>query len=519
MTKRYPNGKEALKDVDLVVPEGDFVFLVGPSGAGKSTLMKLLIRDELATQGDVVIDGYDLARIRRRQVPKDPAQDRDRVPGLQAAAAQVRLGERRVRARGHRHATPPDPAGGGPGPRTGRAHRAGRPGPDQLSGGEQQRTAIARALVHDPRIIIADEPTGNLDPVISWEIIQLLLRINELGVTILMATHDAEVVTALRKRVVALEDGRIIRDETGAGLPPRGLASVIAFVLFSIGRAWQGFWRNALMSLAATLTMVLMLLLLAGFFILQNVLLASLSFVEQKVEVVAYVENTATQDQVDELVARIEAMPETASVEFITREVALERFRATQEAQGREDLTKYLESNPLYASLNVKLTNPARPRRRGRDVAPGPDRAERAQHRGARRAGHHRDRRRAHRRRRLLVVVGLIVLFIIVNTIRLAVVARAEEIEIMRLVGASDAFIRWPFVFEGALVGLLGALITLALLVVAAEPLSQAMVGLLQHPAAAAGHGGPGHGRDRAGTGLGLGVLGSWVSVRTYLIR
>ena len=88
--------------------------------------------------------------------------------------------------------------------------------PHQLSGGEQQRTAIARALVHDPRLIIADEPTGNLDPLISWEILQLLLRINELGVTVLMATHNAEVVTALRKRVVALEDGRVIRDETGA---------------------------------------------------------------------------------------------------------------------------------------------------------------------------------------------------------------------------------------------------------------------------------------------------------------
>ncbi len=90
---------------------------------------------------------------------------------------------------------------------------------------------------------------------------------------------------------------------------------------------------------------------------------------EQKVEVVAYVENTATQDQVDELVARVGAMPETASVEFITREVALERFRVAQEAQGREDLTKYLESNPLYASLNVKLTDPGRPRRRGRGPA------------------------------------------------------------------------------------------------------------------------------------------------------
>jgi len=294
---------------------------------------------------------------------------------------------------------------------------------------------------------------------------------------------------------------------------------VIPFVLFSIGRAWQGFWRNALMSLAATLTMVLMLLLLAGFFILQNVLLASLSFVEQKVEVVAYVENTATQDQVDELVVRIGAMPETASVEFITREVALERFRIAQEAQGREDLTKYLESNPLYASLNVKLTSPA-----GLDAVADALRLdpivrnvlniEALVERVTTVTGVVRTGGGV-----LLVVVGLIVLFIIVNTIRLAVVARAEEIEIMRLVGASDAFIRWPFVFEGALVGLLGALITLALLVIAADPLSQAMVGFFNILPLQLGT----LGRDTAvivlATGLGLGILGSWVSVRTYLIR
>jgi cell division transport system permease protein len=119
----------------------------------------------------------------------------------------------------------------------------------------------------------------------------------------------------------------------------------------------------------------------------------------------------------------------------------------------------------------------------------------------------------------LLVVVGLIVLFIIVNTIRLAVVARAEEIEIMRLVGASDAFIRWPFVFEGALVGLLGALLTLGLLLLVADPLSQAMVGFFNVLPLQLGS----LGRDTAvivlATGLGLGVLGSWVSVRTYLIR
>jgi cell division transport system ATP-binding protein len=216
VTMQYPNGRQALRDVDLTVPEGDFVFLVGPSGAGKSTLMKLLIRDELATHGHVVVDGDDLARLRRRQVPRVRRkigivfQDFKLLPRKtvweNVAFALEVTGTPRARIR---PAVDRVLALVG---LTGQAEQI----PTQLSGGEQQRTAIARALVHDPRIIIADEPTGNLDPVISWEIIQLLLRINELGVTILMATHQAEVVTALRKRVVALEDGRIIRDELGA---------------------------------------------------------------------------------------------------------------------------------------------------------------------------------------------------------------------------------------------------------------------------------------------------------------
>jgi cell division transport system ATP-binding protein len=217
VTKRYPNGKEALRDVDLVIPEGDFVFLVGPSGAGKSTIIRLLIRDELATRGVVVVDGNDLARIKRRQVPRVRRkigivfQDFKLLPTKtvweNVAFALEVTGTPRGRIR---------PAVDRVLALVGLTAQAAQL-PAQLSGGEQQRTAIARALVHDPRIIIADEPTGNLDPVISWEIIQLLLRINELGVTILMATHNAEVVTALRKRVVALEDGRVTRDETGAG--------------------------------------------------------------------------------------------------------------------------------------------------------------------------------------------------------------------------------------------------------------------------------------------------------------
>jgi cell division transport system ATP-binding protein len=211
----YPNGNVALRDVDLVIPEGDFVFLVGPSGAGKSTLMKLIIRDEVATHGQVVLDGADLARLSRRNVPKIRRkigtifQDFKLLPrknvweNVAFALEVTGTPRRKIRPAVDRVIA-----------LVGLTAQA-KQVPAQLSGGEQQRTAIARALVHDPRIIIADEPTGNLDPLISWEILQLLLRINELGVTVLMATHNAEVVTALRRRVVALEEGRIIRDEVG----------------------------------------------------------------------------------------------------------------------------------------------------------------------------------------------------------------------------------------------------------------------------------------------------------------
>jgi cell division transport system ATP-binding protein len=216
VTKTYPNGKSALREVNLTVPEGDFVFLVGPSGAGKSTLIRLVIREELATKGKVMLEGRDLARLKRREIPRIRRrigivfQDFKLLPNKSvrdnvAFALEV-TGTPRSRI----------------GPAVDRVLRVvglsaqadQRPG--ELSGGEQQRTAIARALVHDPRLFIADEPTGNLDPLISWEIIQLLLRINEMGVTVLMATHNAEVVTALRKRVVGLEDGRVVRDEMGA---------------------------------------------------------------------------------------------------------------------------------------------------------------------------------------------------------------------------------------------------------------------------------------------------------------
>jgi cell division transport system permease protein len=294
---------------------------------------------------------------------------------------------------------------------------------------------------------------------------------------------------------------------------------MIGFVVFSMKRAWQGFWRNAIMSLAATATMVLMLLLLAGFWIIQTGLLAGLDFTEQKVQVVAYLQPNATDSQVTELTAKLKAMPQIASVDYVSRDEALIRFRASLKAQGQEDLTQYLDANPLYASLEVKMADPSQVRvvsdalgndpsiRRVINIEDLVDRVLTV-------TGILRTAGTV-----VLTIVGVIALFIIINTIRLAVLARADEIEVMRLVGASDAFIRWPFVFEGAFVGFLGAVVTLGILLAVADPLSAFMAGFFRVLPLQFGS----LTRDVValvmGAGVGLGILGSWLSVRTYLIR
>jgi cell division transport system permease protein len=294
---------------------------------------------------------------------------------------------------------------------------------------------------------------------------------------------------------------------------------MISFFAFSISRAWQSFWRNAAMSLAATATMTLMLLLLSGFWIVQAGLLAGLQFVEQKVQVVADLHDGASESAILSLQTRIQSMPEVLEVDYVTKQEALQRFQESRQAQGQEDLSSYLQVNPLPASLEVRLrkaddfdvvTNALR-------ADPVVDRVKNIAdlaNRVSTITGFLRTAGVA-----LLLLIGGIVLFIVINTIRLAVVGRSEEIEIMRLVGASDAFIRWPFVFEGAMVGLFGAAVTLAVLAGASQPLGHFMFDFFRILPFSVGS----ISRDVSllviGAGTGLGVLGAWISVRTYLIR
>ena len=211
--KTYASGTVALRDIDLAIYQRDFVFLVGASGAGKSTLVRLLIRDEMASSGRIFVDGQEVTRMPRRRLPKLRRkfgivfQDYKLLPTMTvgqnvAFALQVtRPGQRHLRQKVEETLWI-----------VGLEDKIDK-FPDELSGGEQQRVAMARALVARPRIFLADEPTGNLDPDTSWGIVQLLLQINHRGTTVLMATHNREVVDLVRRRVIAIDGGRVIRDE------------------------------------------------------------------------------------------------------------------------------------------------------------------------------------------------------------------------------------------------------------------------------------------------------------------
>jgi cell division transport system ATP-binding protein len=213
VSKVYPNGVTALQGVSLQIETGEFVFIVGPSGAGKSTMIKLVFREELPTKGQIYINGRSVIRMKRRDVPNLRRQigmvfqdfrllpDRTVFENVAFAMKVVGAGRSEIKAR------VPEVV-----KLVGLEKRLDDY-PPQLSGGEQQRTAIARALVNKPSIIIADEPTGNLDIDTSWEIMDCFQEINEKGTTVIIATHAKEIVDAMRQRVIALNCGQIVRDE------------------------------------------------------------------------------------------------------------------------------------------------------------------------------------------------------------------------------------------------------------------------------------------------------------------
>ncbi len=217
VSKAYSTGAPALNGITLHIDRGEFVFIVGDSGSGKSTLIKLLLRELTPTEGNIRVMGYDLNRIRHGKIPKFRRnlgivfqdfrllKDRNVYENVAFAQRIVETPTREMKKNVPSILSTVGLAG---------KYKAK---PKQLSGGEQQRVALARALVNKPSILLADEPTGNLDPKNSWEIMKLLEQINEAGTTVIVVTHNREIVNAMQKRVVTMKKGVIVSDEEKGG--------------------------------------------------------------------------------------------------------------------------------------------------------------------------------------------------------------------------------------------------------------------------------------------------------------
>lgn len=211
----YPNGTMALKGIDLHIDEGEFVFIVGPSGAGKSTIMKLLLREEKVTSGNLTVGDYDLVSMREREIPfyrrelgvvfQDFRLFPKKTVYENVAFAMEVVGTPHSKIKRRVPAI------------LNTVNLVGKQDsfPHEISGGEQQRVALARALANNPKVIIADEPTGNIDPKMSLEIMSLLVKINKLGKTVIVVTHEKSLVDYYKQRVVSIRDGLIIEDRVG----------------------------------------------------------------------------------------------------------------------------------------------------------------------------------------------------------------------------------------------------------------------------------------------------------------
>lgn len=211
--KTYPNGVTAANGLNISIDQGEFVYIVGPSGAGKSTFIRLIYREEIPTKGEIIIQGIKINELKSKEIPFFRRQigvvfqDFKLLPKLTVyenvafALEVIEMPPNKIRDRVMEVLD-----------LVGLKHKA-RSLPSELSGGEQQRVSIARAIANYPKIIIADEPTGNLDPDTSWSIMRILEEINLRGTTVIMATHSKEIVNTVKKRVIAIENGMVVRDE------------------------------------------------------------------------------------------------------------------------------------------------------------------------------------------------------------------------------------------------------------------------------------------------------------------
>ena len=448
-----------MNHANLHVDKGEFVFVVGSSGSGKSTLIKLLMKELDSTSGQMIVSGERLEKMKHRRVAKyrrklgvvfqDFRLLKDRNVYENVAFAQRVIGRptRVIRRR------VPEVL-----QEVGLAEKY-KSFPDELSGGEQQRVALARALVNRPDILLADEPTGNLDPKTSEEIMKLLEQINERGTTVLVVTHNKEIVNQMKKRVVTMHDGVIISDEKEGGYHE---ASTIWYTL---KQGIKNIKRNWMFSIASILTMAACIFLVGVFYSLVTNVDNIAQKVEQEVPVTVFFDEGTTEEQMQEVGNLIQARPEVERVEFESAEQAWENFK-DKYFQGSDAAEGFKDDNPLVNSSNyhvylnqiekqTELVNYIQGLEHVRDV----EQSEQA----ANTLGSF-NKLVSYASIVIIALLLIISIFLISNTISVGISVRKEEIGIMKYIGATDAFVRAPFLLEGMVLGVIGAAIPLVAL-------------------------------------------------------
>ena len=441
VSKKYGTGTVAVDNANFTIEKGEFAFLIGDSGSGKSTMIKMMLKEEDPTSGNIIINGRDITKIKPSKVPYLRRSmgivfqdfrllpDKTVYDNVAFAMYVVRASQKHIKRQVPMVLS-----------LVGLSQKA-KMYPNELSGGEQQRVALARAIVNNPSMLIADEPTGNLDPNTAWDIMELLNDINLRGTTVVVATHAKDIVDRMNRRVIRIDHGNIVRDEKG------------------------GYDKQKKMTSASIIIMVATMVMFGLFFVISQNVNYIATQLENQQAIKVNLKDGLTQDEINNLQVQIEQISGVNKpVQYKSKADALITVR-TQLGDKQDLLAGWDgENNPFPASFIVRLTDLKLNKsvqdaiskldgisdiNSNNDLLSNLDRVANA----------------------LKIVTGvlmsllvLISVFIISYTIKLTVHARRKEISIMKYVGATNGFIRGPFIVEGVMIGIISAIITLSLM-------------------------------------------------------
>ena len=441
VSKKYETGTEAVKNASFKIEKGEFAFLVGSSGSGKSTLIKLILKEEEPTSGNIIINGKDTTFLKRNRVPYLRRsmgvvfQDFRLLPD-KTVYENVAFAMYIVKAT-PRHIRRQVPMVLSLVGLSGKAKMY----PNELSGGEQQRVALARALVNNPSMIIADEPTGNLDPDTAWDIMNLLNEINMRGTTVVVATHAKDIVDQMRKRV---------------------RFNVMSYL---IGEGFRNVFKNKKSTMSSLMIMCATMLVFGLFFVIGENINQFVKEVADAQGIRVFVKTDATESEVEEVGREILGVEGVRTAEYISKEEGLESMRETL---GDDIVAGYTDRvDILPAAYEVTLTDLELNEQVQENILqiPNVDSIESSNKvisQVIRLAKGVRVITGA-----ILILLVIISIAIISNTIKLTVHARRREISIMKYVGATNSFIRWPFLVEGVLIGVAAGILSVAIIGVA----------------------------------------------------